>query len=372
MRITFVLPVASLEGGVRVVAEYARQLQERGHDVEVVSLGRYPSKPLWSRTKSRIKALLAGRLSEAVAATPVRKAGPSHVDELGPLHRRLPHAGPVRDIDVADADVVIATWWQTVPWVAALSASKGKKVHFIQHDERVMMATPEAKAEAGDVTWKTPDFSRVTVASWITDVGRREYDADSTVVSNAVSQTLFNAPPRPQGRPATVGFMDSRVSFKGADVAAAAVELARERLPDLRVVCFGANERSDGHAPSWASYHHRPPQETIADVYRSCDAWLFASRCEGFGLPILEAMACRTPVIGTPAGAGPDLINSDNGRLVPMNDPKSMAEAIVEVVSLSPDDWQEMSHAAHETASRHSWSAATDEFEGFLRSAAGE
>ena len=37
MRITFILPHASLSGGVRVVAEYASRLQARGHRVAVLS-----------------------------------------------------------------------------------------------------------------------------------------------------------------------------------------------------------------------------------------------------------------------------------------------------------------------------------------------
>ena len=38
MKITFVLPIPSLAGGVRVVAIYAGKLLERGHDVRVISL----------------------------------------------------------------------------------------------------------------------------------------------------------------------------------------------------------------------------------------------------------------------------------------------------------------------------------------------
>ena len=52
MKITFVLPLASTNGGTRVVATYARILHERGHDVTVVSQAGRPQagwKPLVKR-----------------------------------------------------------------------------------------------------------------------------------------------------------------------------------------------------------------------------------------------------------------------------------------------------------------------------------
>ena len=51
MRITFVLPYAGLQGGVRVVSIYADRLRKRGHRVTVIS------SPLQTRLRSRAKAL---------------------------------------------------------------------------------------------------------------------------------------------------------------------------------------------------------------------------------------------------------------------------------------------------------------------------
>jgi glycosyltransferase involved in cell wall biosynthesis len=66
-----------------------------------------------------------------------------------------------------------------------------------------------------------------------------------------------------------------------------------------------------------AEYFHRPAQNELRSHYAACDAWLFGSRLECFGLPMLEAMACRTPVIAVPVGAAPDLLATGAGELVP-------------------------------------------------------
>src|SRR5438067_549849 len=70
-------------------------------------------------------------------------AGPSYFDGLDrpapanfPVQRiKLPHTGPISAGDVPDGDIVLATWWETVEWAAALPASKGAKVHFMQDYE---------------------------------------------------------------------------------------------------------------------------------------------------------------------------------------------------------------------------------------------
>ena len=117
--------------------------------------------------------------------------------------------------------------------------------------------------------------------------------------------------------------------------------------------------------PEWVKYESRPPQDRIPQIYAACDAWLFTSRAEGFGLPILEAMACRTPVIATPAGAAPDLIDGRNGRLVEA-DPEAFVAALRDLLA---GDWTAASTAAWDTAQRHDVGTAARAFEDALKAA---
>lgn len=98
-----------------------------------------------------------------------------------------------------------------------------------------------------------------------------------------------------------------------------------------------------------------------------CDLWLWGSRAEGFGLPILEAMACRTPVVATRAGAAPQLLAHGGGRLVPGDDAQAMAAAVREVLELSNEAWQHLSDAAWAVAQANRCEAATERFERYLQ-----
>jgi glycosyltransferase involved in cell wall biosynthesis len=121
--------------------------------------------------------------------------------------------------------------------------------------------------------------------------------------------------------------------------------------------------------PDNTDYTICPAQDRIKDVYSRCDAWLVASRSEGFGLPILEAMACRTPVIATPTGAAPELLAPGGGVIVPMEDPTAMAAAIERIIGLPDDQWRRMSDIAYDTATRYTWDDATKLFEAALHRA---
>jgi glycosyltransferase involved in cell wall biosynthesis len=106
----------------------------------------------------------------------------------------------------------------------------------------------------------------------------------------------------------------------------------------------------------------------LRTIYAQCDAWLFPSRFEGFGLPILEAMACRTSVIGSPAGAAPELLADGAGILVNPEDPADMARAIVRVAEMSQAEWQQMSTCAYQRVAGYTWEDATGELEAVLQS----
>lgn len=363
LRITFVLPHAGLSGGVRVVGIYADRLRRRGHEVVVVSV---PMGRTSLRDKLRSVARGWGWPKERVS-------GPSHLDGLGIEHRVIDRPRPIVDADVPDADVVVATWWETAEWAAGFSRAKGAPVYFLQHDETVFYADPEAATrERVTATLRLP-MHKIAVAGWIADAARERGIRDRiAVVPNAVDHAVFGAPPRGKRERPTVGMIYSPVMFKGCDVGLAAVEKARGERPDLRLVCLSAEEPAPWlPVPEGTELHVRPPQEKIPGIYASCDAWLFTSRSEGFGLPILEAMACRTPVIGTPAGPAPDLLGGGAGVLVKPEDPADMAAAIVRVVSLPENEWRALSDVAWNRASGYRWETSTELFEAELLRAVG-
>src|SRR5439155_1899353 len=127
---------------------------------------------------------------------------------------------------------------------------------------------------------------------------------------------------------------------------------ARKTLSDLKLIGFGLHDKSkDEPLPAWASFRSRIPDSELKNIYGGCDVWLFPPRKEGYGLPILEAMACRTPVIATPAGAAPELCSQGGGFLVPHENPTAMANQIVKVCSLSDNEWRQLSESALATVS---------------------
>lgn len=70
--------------------------------------------------------------------------------------------------------------------------------------------------------------------------------------------------------------------------------------------------------------------EALRELYTSSEAVVLPSLYEGFGLPAAESMACGTPVIGTRAGALPEVVGEEGaGILVPTRDPQALAQAIL-------------------------------------------
>ncbi|ERT09126.1 glycosyl transferases group 1 family protein [Lyngbya aestuarii BL J] len=357
MKITFVLGNwMSLRGGVRVVAEHAKNLMQRGHDVFVVSPGR--PQPTW---KQQLRSLLKG---QGWISRP--KNLPSHFDNTDIPRQILNHPAPVTDADVPDADVVVAGWWETAEWVANLSTSKGAKAYFIQNYE-MHDYLPKEKVEA---TFSLP-LHKIT-HKWLADLMATQYgDPNCSVLPNGVNTKQFNAPSRQKQAVPTVGLLYSQVYWKGCDISLKALSIAAQKIPNLHLVVFSSEDPSpDLPLPPETEYYKKPPQSQIKDIYAKCDVWLCGSLKEGFHLPPLEAMACRCPVVSTRVSGPMDTVTDGvNGYIVPVGDFTALAERLVDVLSLSDTQWKVMSDAAYETAHRYTWDYATDLLEAALHTA---
>ena len=122
--------------------------------------------------------------------------------------------------------------------------------------------------------------------------------------------------------------------------------------------------------PEGAKFVFCPPQNQIRSLYSACDVWVTASRSEGFNLPAMEAMACRTPVVATRAGWPEEAVKSgSNGILVDIDDQAGIAAGVEWVLSRNDQEWRNLSENAYATATAGSWDESTAMFERALEHA---
>lgn len=68
--------------------------------------------------------------------------------------------------------------------------------------------------------------------------------------------------------------------------------------------------------------------ERLRELYRESDVFVFPSFFEGFGLVILEALACGLPVISSERSAGPDVLDESCGRAVEAGEVDQLVEML--------------------------------------------
>jgi glycosyltransferase involved in cell wall biosynthesis len=356
MRVTFILPPVNMSGGIRVAAVYAEALARNGHQVTLVSPAQPPIK-----LRSRVRSFLSGE------GWPRNQEFRSHLDGRGLNHRVLERYRPVMDEDVPDADIVIATWWETAEWVNALSRRKGEKIYFVQHHE-IFEHLPVERCRA---TYRMP-LRKIVIARWLADVMRDEYgDANVDLVPNAVDRQQFHADVRGKQNVPTVGFLYHETHFKGMDVVLAALAKIRRSFPNLRAICFGSHPPSTGfRLDDFVEFHLEPPQDRLRDLYRQCDVWLAASRSEGFNLTAMEAMSCRVPVVSTRTGWPEEaIVAGQNGVLVDVDDIDGIVDGAVWVLGLDDKAWRAISEYAYQTVADSSWENSARLFEQALMKA---
>ncbi len=111
-------------------------------------------------------------------------------------------------------------------------------------------------------------------------------------------------------------------------------------LPHHLVICgaVGWHTRPLQRVLAHTSVRHRirltgyVPHEELPLWYAAADLFVYPSLFEGFGLPPLEAMACRTPVVTSATASLPEVVD-DAAVLVPPTDTDAITEAMARVLS---------------------------------------
>ena len=110
---------------------------------------------------------------------------------------------------------------------------------------------------------------------------------------------------------------------------------------------------------------------TLSALYRAATVFVFPSLLEGFGLPVLEAMAHGTPVV-TGAGTATEEIAGGAALLVDVHDPDDIARAVRQVADGSPQSVAELVERGRRRAGQLTWTATAAAYAAVFRRVAEE
>jgi len=195
------------------------------------------------------------------------------------------------------------------------------------------------------------------------------------VVHNAVSQRFFE-PVHETGERflADHGLRDRPFILlpgglhfrKNADLVLAAWPLIRSKHPDLVLAIvnhsnpdYAARAGSLGPAVKLLGF---VDDDALASLYHAAALVWFPSRYEGFGLPVLEAMACGAPTVASDSSSLPE-IAGNAALLLPPDRPDQHAEAIASLLS-QPQERAALTRRGLERAAQFTWAASAQKLHG--------
>jgi glycosyltransferase involved in cell wall biosynthesis len=403
MRILFVINNLTRVGGIRVVFEYARRLHKDGHEVGVI----YPLFPLQIKARSVRKSILViqDAFRNQIMSAFRRRALWSSEYSVPLIRVPTLHPRYARLIDklVPDADVILATAWETAYTVAKLSEKKGEKFYFVQHYEvwdlwnseecwrelkelwpddvsPVHMAAIHPRKERlqevkqlVDQTFKLP-LRKITVSGWLKRLIVDEFGerVDGTVVDGVDFDVFYKIGDRSAFDRQKRVLMPYREDiWKGLMDGLAAFVKVKTRCPGVRFTVYGRkpsflDAKHAPEIPEWVEFCDSPTDADLAALYNESDIFVSPSWAEGFSLPAVEAMACGCALVSTRAGGISDcLTNGETALLVPIQDPHALAAAICTLIE---DDSQRrrIAENGHTFAKLFTWEAATKKLERIL------
>jgi len=162
--------------------------------------------------------------------------------------------------------------------------------------------------------------------------------------------------------------------YKGVHLLLRAMEAVRREIPNVRLIVTGRGD----YEPRLRELTHRLELDGIVeftgfvgtsqkvDLYRRAQVVVNPSAKEGWGLTVIEANACGTPVVAAEVpGLRESVIHGETGLLYPHSDIEALSKAIIRLLR-SEELRRNLGEKSKDWAKEFSWEKATQKVEAVM------
>lgn len=313
MTVSFLLHsgIRKPSGGVKIILDYANSLAKEGHTVFIVQ-------PcfLSKRTTSFFNAL-----RRFIYYKMTKKYEPKWFNTDKKVHGKL--VWSLAERNVPKSDVFIATYVETSFW---LDGYKGcnKKYYFIQDFENWYVDDSVVKD-----SYKL-DLSKIVISEWLLDEVST-CNQKARLIPNGFNTAIFKRNEL-QRNPNSLLFMWHEDERKRCEDTIKAISILKNQIPEVQIRIFSAFQDPNIKDFDYEFYHKATPN-ILAKLYNENYVYVAASREEGWGLTIGEAMLCGCAVACTDNRGFIIMAENEVTALVsPVYDYEKLAENIIRIM----------------------------------------
>lgn len=350
MKINVVLPFTNLTGGIKVALEYCNRLSARENDVVI-----YIPMKAYKFNNKGIKGSF--KIVKSSIGNTFKRGSKVKWFDLKVKIKLVPE---IKSKYLRDSDIVVATAWPTAYDVSKLCESKGKKVYLIQHYE-----VWSGELEEVNGSYKL-ELNQIVIAKWLEDLMNKKFNKKPKLIYNGIDESEFLNTEKPTNKDIVVSMLYHQLEWKGFKDGLKAFEEARKIYPNIKLKLFGTNIGND--IPEYAEFYENPSREQLKNIYINSDIYIFPSRCEGWGLTIIESMACKCAVVGTNTGALSEVgINNKNALISDPEDVRGLTENLMRLIE-DKELRNSIAKEGYNLALNFNWNKSIDNIEDFFKS----
>ena len=198
----------------------------------------------------------------------------------------------------------------------------------------------------------------VLVASRYVEATVREFYPDKTIARAPYGVDVEFWTPGPlekAAKPLRFIYAGNVSLRKGVPLLIEAWDKAGLRDAELALVGYwGLAESKRSSLPPGVTWFPPCHSQELRERYRDSDVFVFPTFSDGFGLVLLEAMACGLPLIASEASVAPEIITPASGRLTPPGDLDRLVE-LLRWFDRNRDEIPAMGSEARSQAERCTW-----------------